>query len=63
VKLQQEALKGNSEGNNTDMMMKKRKTFMKSPTKKMLLRKIRIKDRLINIIWCLCVWKTRTNNA
>jgi alpha-amylase/alpha-mannosidase (GH57 family) len=40
VTLQQERLKGNSEGNNTVMMMKKRKTFKKSSTKQMLMRKI-----------------------
>lgn len=51
AKLQQEVLKGNSEGNNAVMIMKKRKTFKKSPTKQMLMRKISIKDMLINIIW------------
>jgi hypothetical protein len=50
VKLQQEVLRGNAEGNNAVMMMKKRKTFKKSPTKQMLMRKISVKDMLIIII-------------
>ena len=40
VTLQQEGLKGNSEGNNAVMMMKKWKTFKKSPTEQTLMRKI-----------------------
>jgi hypothetical protein len=40
VTLQQEVLKGNSEGNNAVMMMKKPETFKKSPTKQLLMRNI-----------------------
>jgi len=63
VKLQEEVLKENSEGNNAVVIMKKRKTFKNSLTKQMLMRKISIKDVLINIIWrFLCVEDKNTQH-